>query len=177
MNHLVKLQNELIKIHEQSKKTFIFVTHDQEECFSISDKVAVLNKGVIEQFDTPENIYSNPATEFVARFVGFENFIDLKKTSKNTYSSENNIEFKVDRAKDKDIVKATIRPDDIKIVNEDSENTIDGTVEIRTFLGKAYQYDVKTSIGNLIVNSENSVVYEKGNKVKLQLPSNKIVIL
>ena len=65
----------------------------------------------------------------------------------------------------------------IKIVNEDSENTIDGTVEIRTFLGKAYQYDVKTSIGNLIVNSENSVVYEKGNKVKLQLPSNKIVIL
>ena len=91
--------------------------------------------------------------------------------------NENNIEFKVDRAKDKDIVKATIRPDDIKIVNEDSENTIDGTVEIRTFLGKAYQYDVKTSIGNLIVNSENSVVYEKGNKVKLQLPSNKIVIL
>ena len=55
--------------------------------------------------------------------------------------------------------------------------TIDGTVEIRTFLGKAYKYDVKTSIGNLIVNSENSVVYEKGNKVKLQLPSNKIVIL
>ena len=173
----LKMRVEIRKLQQKLGITTLFVTHDQEECFSISDKVAVLNKGVIEQFDTPEYIYSNPATEFVARFVGFENFIDLKKTSKNTYSSENNIEFKVDRAKDKDIVKATIRPDDIKIVNEDSENTIDGTVEIRTFLGKAYQYDVKTSIGNLIVNSENSVVYEKGNKVKLQLPSNKIVIL
>lgn len=52
-------------------------------------------------------------------------------------------------------------PDDIKIVNEDSEKYNRGTVEIRTFLGKAYQYEVKTSIGNLIVNSENSVVYEK----------------
>ena len=57
------------------------------------------------------------------------------------------------------------------------ENTVEGTIEIRTFLGKAYQYDVKTSMGNIIVNSENNVVYEKGEKIKLQLPSNKIVIL
>ena len=57
------------------------------------------------------------------------------------------------------------------------ENTVEGTIEIRTFLGKAYQYDVKTAIGNIIVNSENTVVYEKGEKIKLQLPSNKIVIL
>ena len=57
------------------------------------------------------------------------------------------------------------------------ENTVEGTIEIRTFLGKAYQYDVKTAIGNIIVNSENTVVYEKGDKIKLQLPSNKIVIL
>ena len=57
------------------------------------------------------------------------------------------------------------------------ENTVEGTIEIRTFLGKAYQYAVKTAIGNIIVNSENTVVYEKGDKIKLQLPSNKIVIL
>lgn len=173
----LKMRVEIRKLQQKLGITTLFVTHDQEECFSISDKVAVLNKGVIEQFDTPENIYSNPATEFVARFVGFENFIDLKKTSENIYSSENNIDFKVDRVKDKSEVKATIRPDDIKIVAEEAENIIEGVIEIRTFLGKAYQYDVKTSIGNLIVNSENSVVYEKGNKIKLQLPSNKIVIL
>ncbi|MGL5380929.1 ABC transporter ATP-binding protein [Clostridium sp.] len=173
----LKMRVEIRKLQQKLGITTLFVTHDQEECFSISDRVAVLNKGVIEQFDTPENIYSNPATEFVARFVGFENFIDLKKVSENTYANEAGEKFTVDRAKDKSEVKGTIRPDDIKIVNEDLENTIEGTIEIRTFLGKAYQYDVKTSMGSIIVNSENSVVYEKGNKIKLQLPSNKIVVL
>ncbi|MGX4601170.1 ABC transporter ATP-binding protein [Faecalimicrobium sp. JNUCC 81] len=173
----LKMRVEIRKLQQKLGITTLFVTHDQEECFSISDRVAVLNKGVIEQFDTPENIYSNPATEFVARFVGFENFIDLKKTSDNTYVNESGVKFKVDRDKYKTQVKATIRPDDIKIVDEELENMIEGTIEIRTFLGKAYQYDVKTSMGSIIVNSENSVIYEKGNKVRLQLPSNKIVIL
>ncbi|WP_411169635.1 ABC transporter ATP-binding protein [Clostridium sp. MB05] len=173
----LKMRVEIRKLQQKLGITTLFVTHDQEECFSISDRVAVLNKGVIEQFDTPENIYSNPATEFVARFVGFENFINLKKVSKDTYCSECGAEFKVDKSKDQIDVKATIRPDDIKIVNEELENTIDGIIEIRTFLGKAYQYDVKTSVGSIIVNSENSLIYEKGDKVKIQLPSNKIVIL
>ena len=63
--------------------TTVFVTHDQEECFSISDRVAVMNGGVIEQYDTPENIYAHPKTEFVARFIGFENFIDVVRENKN----------------------------------------------------------------------------------------------
>ena len=59
-----------------SKITTLFVTHEpREECFSISDKVAVMNNGIIEQYGTPEEIYQHPATEFVARFIGFENFI------------------------------------------------------------------------------------------------------
>lgn len=173
----LKMRVEIRKLQQKLGITTLFVTHDQEECFSISDKVAVLNKGVIEQFDTPENIYSNPATEFVARFVGFENFIDLTKDSDNTYTSESGIKFKVNKGKEESKARGTIRPDNIKIVSEDLENTIDGVVEIRTFLGKEYQYDVSTSIGNIIVNSENDTIYEKGNKIKLQLPADKIVIL
>ena len=173
----LKMRVEIRKLQQKLGITTLFVTHDQEECFSISDRVAVLNKGVIEQFDTPENIYSNPATEFVARFVGFENFIDLNKTSEDTYESESGIKLKVSKAKEGSKAKGTIRPEDIKIVTEMLENTIEGTIEIRTFLGKAYQYDVKTSIGNIIVNSENTVIYEKGDKIKIQLPSNKIVVL
>lgn len=173
----LKMRVEIRKLQQKLGITTLFVTHDQEECFSISDRVAVLNKGVIEQFDTPENIYSNPATEFVARFVGFENFIDLTKVSEDTYKSESGIKLRVNKVKDKNEVKATIRPDDIKIVNDDLENTVEGVIEIRTFLGKAYQYDVKTDMGNLIVNSENSIVYEKGQKIKLQLPADKIVVL
>lgn len=173
----LKMRVEIRKLQQKLGITTLFVTHDQEECFSISDRVAVLNKGVIEQFDTPENIYSNPATEFVARFVGFENFFDLNKVSEDTYESQNGIKLKVTRTKENSKSKGTIRPDDIKIVSESLENTVEGTIEIRTFLGKAYQYDVKTDMGNIIVNSENTVIYEKGDKVRIQLPANKIVIL
>lgn len=173
----LKMRVEIRKLQQKLGITTLFVTHDQEECFSISDRVAVLNKGVIEQFDTPEVIYSNPATEFVARFVGFENFINLTRESENTYVSESGASFKVDNPKGESNITAAIRPDDIKIINENLENTIDGTIEIRTFLGKEYQYDVRTSIGSIIVNYDNSVVYEKGDSVKLQLPSSKIVIL
>ena len=173
----LKMRVEIRKLQQKLGITTLFVTHDQEECFSISDRVAVLNKGVIEQFDTPENIYSNPATEFVARFVGFENLFDLNKISEDTYENASGVKLKVTRTKESSKAKGTIRPDDIKIVDEVLENTVEGTIEIRTFLGKAYQYDVKTDIGNIIVNSENSVVYEKGDKIKLQLPANKIVIL
>ena len=173
----LKMRVEIRKLQQKLGITTLFVTHDQEECFSISDKVAVLNKGVIEQFDTPENIYSNPSTEFVARFVGFENFIDLTKQSNDTYTSESGLKFIVKTNKEKYKVKATIRPDNIKIVDKDLGNTIEGVVEIRTFLGKEYQYDVKTELGNLIVNSESDFIYEKGETIKLHLPSDKIVIL
>ena len=168
---------EIRKLQQKLGITTLFVTHDQEECFSISDRVAVLNKGVIEQFDTPENIYSNPSTEFVARFVGFENFIELTKVGGNAYKNEFGITFNVDKNSEKEKVKGTIRPDDIRIVEESGENTIEGKILIRTFLGKSYQYEVETSMGNITVNGENTRVYDKGNKIILHLPSNKIVLV
>ena len=63
--------------------TAIYVTHDQEECFSISDRVAIMNDGLIEQLAKPEEIYSSPQTQFVAKFVGFENFFkgEIKESS------------------------------------------------------------------------------------------------
>ena len=75
----LSMRVEIKRLQKKLGITTLFVTHDQEECFSISDKVAVMNGGVIEQYDTPENIYRRPATEFVARFIGFENFLDVEK--------------------------------------------------------------------------------------------------
>ena len=178
----LKMRVEIKKLQQKMSITTVFVTHDQEECFSISDKVAVMNGGVIEQYDTPENIYSNPATEFVARFVGFENFIDLNRASENTYKAAGGKKFIVDsnrELKNIDSVKGTIRPDDIQIVkeNSDDENTIEGTIEIRTYLGKSYQYNVNTDLGTLVVSGSNDLVYSQGDKIKLQLPYNKIILV
>lgn len=173
----LKMRVEIRKLQQKLGITTLFVTHDQEECFSISDRVAVLNNGVIEQYDTPENIYSNPATEFVARFVGFENFMELRKASKGVYESKCGIKFNIDNECNKEKVKGTIRPDDIKIAENEDKNILDGVVEIRTFLGKSYQYNVKTSIGTIIVNGENTMIYQEGDNIKLHLPASKIVLV
>lgn len=177
----LKMRVEIRKIQQRLGITTVFVTHDQEECFSISDKVAVMNKGVVEQYDTPEKIYANPATEFVARFVGFENFIDVNKNINGEYETENKLTFKIDDKIDgnSDII-ATIRPEDIEIQKKSNtltENMVNGKVEVRTFLGKSYQYSVKTDIGIIIVSGANENIYEKGTEMTLYFPANKIVLV
>lgn len=65
-----QIREEIRRLQQQLGITTLFVTHDQEEALSIADRVAVMNRGVIEQFDQPQNVYQNPSSEFVARFVG-----------------------------------------------------------------------------------------------------------
>ncbi|MGB3160039.1 ABC transporter ATP-binding protein [Carnobacterium sp.] len=175
----VTMRIEIKRIQRKLGITTVFVTHDQEECFSISDKVAVMNKGIIEQFDTPEEIYQNPKTEFVARFIGFENFINLAKETDYCYIAEDGTLFKTTQTVDHSDIKGTIRPDDIKILpaGTPTENTIVGTVLIRTFLGKSYQYEIRTDLGNLLVNDENTNTYETGSKVNLFLTPEKIILV
>ena len=177
----VKMRVEIRKIQQKLGITTVFVTHDQEECFSISDKVAVMNKGIVEQYDAPENIYSNPATEFVARFVGFENFIKVNKTETDQYETENKLKFKISKGTDKkNEITATIRPEDIEILDENNDvktNIVKGNVEVRTFLGKSYQYSVTTEVGTIVVNDANEKVYEKGEEITLHFPDNKIILV
>lgn len=171
----IQMRVEIKRLQKQLGITTIFVTHDQEECFSISDRVAVMNKGIIEQYDTPENIYAKPETEFVARFIGFENFIDVVKQEDNTFLA-GNTSFKVDDVPTKDVSKMTIRPDDIVIrKTSPKENGLEAKILVHTFLGKSYQYEVETAFGNLVVNGNQ--LYEVGTNLHLYLPSDKIVLV
>lgn len=174
----INMRMEIKRIQKQLGITTLFVTHDQEECFSISDKVAVMNKGVIEQYDTPENIYQKPKTEFVARFIGFENFINLRRHSDDMFRADNQNQFVSDGLSDHGTCMGTIRPDDIQIVNEgQSENTVEGTIGVRTFLGQGYQYEVKTELGKFLVNMSVDCVMSEGEKVKLFFPRSKLVLV
>lgn len=175
----INMRVEIKRLQSKLGITTLFVTHDQEECFSISDKVAVMNGGVIEQYDSPENIYNTPKTEFVARFIGFENFIDLTHQDGNTYIAKDGSTFTVDNGQCKDVCKGTIRPDNIMIVplSDNSSNAITGTVLVRTFLGKSYQYELETSLGKIVVNGGNEELFETGAQMKVVLPANKIVLV
>ena len=172
----LQMRVEIKRLQKRLGITTVFVTHDQEECFSISDRVAVMNKGVIEQYDTPERIYAHPDTEFVARFIGFENFIEVNKKEEGMWENDD-MTFKVDEYSDKTSAKITIRPDDIEIAETTGENCIAGTVQVRTFLGKSYQYEVATKLGTLFVNGSESHIYETGDELILHLPSHKIVLV
>ena len=174
----INMRVEIKRLQKKLGITTLFVTHDQEECFSISDKVAVMNNGIIEQYDTPENIYNRPKTEFVARFIGFENFIKLEKTEGNKYKAENRDIFTVESDNYLENCLGTIKPDDIIISNdENSQNAIKGTVQVRTFLGKAYQYEIETSLGKFVVNEQADKIYETGDTLTIALPSNKIILV
>ncbi len=74
----VQMRSEIKKLHKKLQTTFIYVTHDQTEALTMGDRIVVLDKGVIQQVDTPQNIYSNPANTFVAGFIGQMNFINAK---------------------------------------------------------------------------------------------------
>ena len=174
----LSMRVEIKRLQKKLGITTLFVTHDQEECFSISDKVAVMNNGVIEQFDSPENIYRRPATEFVARFIGFENFLEFERIKTNTYRAADGSTFEVDMDCQEERYAGTIRPDDIRLAEDgQTGNVIQGTVGVRTFLGKSYQYEVNTAAGLIKVNMETSHVFGEGETVRLYLPKDKLVLV
>lgn len=137
----IEMREEIHRLQQKLKMTTIFVTHDQEECFAISDRVALMNKGQIEQLDTPQNIYKNPKTEFVARFIGYENFISKEWAESKQWQFHKEITGKL----------LTIRPENIEIGS--GENNLLGKVISKNFLGNYYQYIVETEIGTLKVNT------------------------
>jgi putative spermidine/putrescine transport system ATP-binding protein len=174
----INMRMEIKRIQKQLGITTLFVTHDQEECFSISDKVAVMNKGVIEQYDTPENIYHKPKTEFVASFIGFENFIPLKRVAEGSFVSEQGIKFVSEHDLGASLCVGTIRPDDLRLTDKkEDENCVEGRIGVRTFLGKEYQYEVSTTLGKFLMNLPTHYMLEEGKEVILHFPKNKLIMV
>ncbi len=174
----VKMRVEIRRLQQKFGFTAIYVTHDQEECFAISDKVAIMNHGVIEQMDSPSVIYNHPKTEFIAKFVGFENFLDLKGTNdEGWYLASDKSRIQVEGKQGGG--KACIRPEDISIVSDgtDAPNPLTGEVMVSTFLGKRNQYNVRTAIGEFEVSTDQESVYKIGDRVTLSMTPGKIILL
>ena len=175
----VKMRVEIRRIQQELGFTAIYVTHDQEECFAISDKVAIMNKGVIEQMDAPSTIYNSPNTEFIARFVGFENFFDLTRAQNGVLTAVNGAAITVAEDKAGTKLKACIRPEDVRVLpaGEKAVNAIPGEVLVSTFLGRHNQLNVKTDIGEFIVSADQNQVFPIGAAVTLSLMENKIKLI
>ncbi len=121
----VKMRSELKKLHEQLKVTTIYVTHDQVEAMTMGDKIAVMNKGKIIQYGTPEEIYKKPATIFVAGFVGSPqmNFIECDVVSENgeQYAKFGELKFKLPGEVGINKIIAGVRPENISLEEPKTE--------------------------------------------------------
>ena len=131
-----QMQIELKKIQKKLGITFIYVTHDQDEALTMSDRIVIINKGIIEQNDTPKNIYKYPNTKFVADFIGESNIFEGTITSKSgnqAYVSIN--DYLTLTIKDineynlKESITLMVRPEDIKISENVLKDSVKGIVE------------------------------------------------
>ena len=158
----IQMRTVIKRIQRELGITTVFVTHDQEECFSISDRVAVMDKGKIVQCDTPETIYHHPADEMVARFVGFKNFYPASV-------------YRELGARLQGEALSCTRPQDISIVQ--SGAGLEGKIDVRTYMGNSYQYEVATRLGAFTVVSTQEPPLAVDAPVSLSVKDEKVVCL
>ena len=185
-NLRLMMRGEIRKLQERLKITTIFVTHDQFEAMSISDRIVVMKEGIIQQIGTPIEIYERPRNEFIAGFVGYVNFLDgvieavdigLERASAST--SVGKIQFIPERnIHVGDQVKLVIRPETISISKSEpreGSNIFEGEVEIGMYVGSLAKYTVQVKGERIIIDQANpreTGVFKTSEKVYLSIPMN-----
>lgn len=170
-----EMQIELKKIQRETKITFIYVTHDQEEALTMSDTVIVMRAGEIQQIGTPIDIYNEPVNAFVADFIGESNIIDgvMKKDYLVNFAGRDFdcVDFGFEENENVDVV---IRPEDIK-VSEPSQGQIIGTVKSVIFKGVHYEIVVASEGFEWKIHS--TLYQEPGREVGLSVIPDDIHIM
>ncbi len=169
----IHTRDEVRHILKGVNATTILVTHDQEDAFGIADQVAVMNQGIIEQIDVPDNIYHIPASRFVADFVGqaafIEGIIEERGIATEIGVFPNNTSLAKGAA-----VELMIRPEDIHLLPDETSMV---EVVSRCFKGSENLYFLKLSSGKLILSSTiSTLIIKPGTKVRLDPVLTHIVV-
>jgi spermidine/putrescine transport system ATP-binding protein len=144
-----QLQVELKRIQAEVGITFVYVTHDQEEALTMSDRIAVMHAGKVEQLGTPEELYERPTTRFVAGFIGSTNLLHgrIETDGRVRLSSGEVVRVAHDGMADGSEVEISVRPEAISIVPASAEGAIKATVEQAAYLGTTISYQLRTARG------------------------------
>lgn len=139
-----QVRAQLKQLFKEQNKPVVYVTHDQTEAMTLSSKVAVLNKGKIQQLDSPSRIYSHPANEFVASFVGSPqmNLVAVKCEGNKAVLGKYQLELPAMRENPPEIIFG-IRPEDVMLADDESSTAIAGRVYLVEQLGKDNLVSVK----------------------------------
>ncbi|NHI88447.1 MAG: ABC transporter ATP-binding protein [Candidatus Thorarchaeota archaeon] len=183
----IDMREEIIRIQKELSITTVYVTHDQHEALSISDKVAVMDHGYVQQFDTPREIYANPQTVFVADFIGQCTFIDgtIEDVGETLTARIPHNQLVVGRTTINDYpfesgekVKVAIRPEDLHSVQENAtDNEIIGTVTRTIYVGNALEayFRIGDISAEALLDPDSGVT--EGDDIHLFAPQDEVMIL
>lgn len=169
-----EMQIELKAMHERLGITFIYVTHDQEEALTMSDKIVVMSDGVIQQIGTPEEIYNEPKNAFVADFIGESNIFNGKVTDKLQVQFCDHTFTCVDDFHIGTKVDVVVRPEDI-VMKPKGEGMMDVVVDSVVFKGVHYETTVLSGDNEIVINSiYNAVV---GDTISIDIDPDSIHLI
>ena len=170
-----EMQYELIRLKKELGITFLYVTHDQEEALTMSDKVVVMNQGYIQQMGTPEQIYNEPENAFVADFIGDSNIVDGVMMEDRVVKICDHIFPCIDEGFGKKTpVDVVIRPEDI-IIGKPGTGIIDGTVTSNVFIGVHYEMCIQA--GGYEWLAQNTTSFPVGTHVSISVTPENIQIM
>ncbi|MBL8833259.1 MAG: putative 2-aminoethylphosphonate ABC transporter ATP-binding protein [Rhodospirillales bacterium] len=179
----VYLRHEIRELQRRLGVTTIMVTHDQEEALTMADRIAVMNAGQVEQFDSPAAVYAVPSTPFVADFVGTTNILRAKLASPGRIVSGG---VEIEAATPPDLfpgadVRVCVRPEDVMVrgVNENTPNRVDVTVEELVFMGSFSRAKLAGPKGMSIsadfsANLLRDHALATGARIKVALPADRL---
>ena len=188
-----EMELELKRIHRKLNITFVFVTHDQEEAISMSDRIAVMNQGRIEQIGTPTQIYEEPENMFVERFVGEINIFEGRITEIFNGSATVDIHgrpFRVHNRKNFSCgqhVKVLLRPEDILVTRDEDAKpaspSLGGAIDEVIYKGKTVDLIISLDAGETIFatqffnEDQEDVVFRQGQRIHVEWPYGWEVVL
>ena len=156
-----KMQIELKELQRELGITFIFVTHDQDEALTLSDRIAIFNQGKIEQIGTPEELYEKPATEFVARFVGTANVFTADE-AKSLFGKN---------------TKVMLRPEQIEVGNKGKVAKVLESIYLGSSTRLILDLEGHQIIAEVPASDEKAKTYRRGATVKINMSATDLVAL
>ena len=172
------MQLELKRIQHELGTTFVYVTHDQEEALAMSDRIAVMNRGRVEQLGTPREIYDHPSTAFVADFIGSLNAIELTidelvgEYSVTRLGEDERVVSPAAGHRPGDTVRVAVRPEHVQLGSDGTGqgSRLTGTIAQVVYLGMYTQFHVDTQAGRIVSHrlaDESTAGLEAGSPVTL----------
>jgi iron(III) transport system ATP-binding protein len=162
-----QMRLELKELQAETAMTIIFVTHDQLEAIVLADRIVVMSEGIVEQIGAPQKIYQQPASKFVADFIGVANFIPCRRSDHQLQLADSSgirlpLEAPADLGPQ---VVVVVRPEDIQI--KPGQPGIPGVIDRRMFLGDSYEYLVQVGQQTLRVKTGHRTALDHGEQVGL----------